>query len=459
MNPGKIIDTPAFNDNLRLSPKISSLTPPTVLNWDEWGGIARAAEQCNGQGACLKDVGTMCPSFMVTKDEEHSTRGRANLLRQVLNQSLPPEELTGDRLHDAMDLCVECKACKNECPSAVDMALLKSEILALRHAKHGVPLRDRVFAGIAAGAKLNQLLGIRALTNYISRNPIAKVILDRFLGIHKSRPLPEFAEVSFVEWFRKNHSVGRPATKGSVVFFVDTFTNYFQPQVGKAAVKVLEALGYAVQITQQNECCGRPMISKGLLGDARDAAIKNLKSLEKFIEAGTPIVGVEPSCLLVFRDEYPLLLHNSTELTKLADTAAKQSFLIEEFITERAAEDENLVRDIFQGGADVSIHVHCHEKALVGTEQALKVLELANISANLIDSACCGMAGSFGFETEHYEISKAMAERTLVPAIHEMPKTDRLLITGTSCRQQLDHFASKTPIHLVEALAESLITR
>ena len=196
-----------------------------------------------------------------------------------------------------------------------------------------------------------------------------------------------------------------------------------------------------------------------MLGDARDAAAKNLRSLEKFIEAGTPIVGVEPSCLLVFRDEYPLLLHNSTELTKLADTAAKQSFLIEEFITERAAENENSVRDIFQGGSNVSIHVHCHEKALVGTEQALKVLELANISANLIDSACCGMAGSFGFETEHYEISKAMAERTLVPAIQEMPETDRLLITGTSCRQQLDHFASKTPVHLVEALAESLVNR
>ena len=456
MNPGKIIDTPAFNDNLRLSPQTGSLTPPTFLNWDEWGGIARAAEQCNGQGACLKDVGTMCPSFMVTKDEEHSTRGRANLLRQVLNQSLPPEELTGDRIHEAMDLCVECKACKNECPSAVDMALLKSEVLALRHAEHGVPLRDRIFAGIAAGAKLNQLLGMRSLTNYVSRIGIVKAMLDRFIGIHKARPLPEFAQTSFVEWFRKNHSVGRATKNGSVVLFVDTFTNYFQPQVGKAAVMVLEALGYAVLISQQNECCGRPMISKGLLADARNAAAKNLKSLERFIEAGTPIIGLEPSCLLVFRDEYPLLLHNSQALTKLADTAAKQSFLIEEFITQCAAEDEDSVRNIFQGGPDVSIHVHCHEKALVGTEQALKVLELANIPANLIDSACCGMAGSFGFETEHYEISKAMADRTLIPAIREMPELERLLITGTSCRQQLDHFTSKTPIHLVEALAESL---
>ena len=456
MNPGKIIDTPAFNDNLRLSPKTDSLTPPTFLNWEEWGGIARAAEQCNGQGACLKDVGTMCPSFMVTKDEEHSTRGRANLLRQVLNQSLPPEELTGDRIHDALDLCVECKACKNECPSAVDMALLKSEVLALRHAEQGVPLRDRIFAGIATGAKLNQLLGTRSLTNYVGRIGFVKVLLDRFLGIHKSRPLPEFAQISFVEWFQKNHSVGRATTNGTVVLFVDTFTNYFQPQIGKAAVMVLEALGYAVQITQQNECCGRPMISKGLLGDARNAAAKNLKSLESFIEAGIPIVGLEPSCLLAFRDEYPLLLHNSPPLAKLADTAAKQSFLIEEFITRCGTEDEISVRSIFQGGPSVSIHIHCHEKALVGTEQALNVLDLANIPANLIDSACCGMAGSFGFETEHYEISRAMAERTLIPTIREMPESERLLITGTSCRQQLDHFSSKTPIHLVEALAESL---
>jgi len=456
MNPGKIIDTPAFNDNLRLSPKTGSLIPPTFLNWEEWGGIARAAEQCNGQGACLKDVGTMCPSFMVTKDEEHSTRGRANLLRQVLNQSLPPEELTGDRIHDALDLCVECKACKNECPSAVDMALLKSEVLALRHAEQGVPLRDKIFAGIATGAKLNQLLGTRSLTNYVGRIDFVKTLLDRFLGIHKLRPLPEFAQISFIEWFQKNHSVGRATTNGTVVLFVDTFTNYFQPQIGKAAVMVLEALGYAVQITQQNECCGRPMISKGLLGDARDAAAKNLKSLESFIEAGIPIIGIEPSCLLAFRDEYPLLLHNSPPLAKLADTAAKQSFLIEEFITHCATEDEISVRSIFQGGTSVSIHIHCHEKALVGTEQALKVLDLANIPANLIDSACCGMAGSFGFETEHYDVSQAMAERTLIPAIREMPESERLLITGTSCRQQLDHFSSKTPIHLVEALAESL---
>ena len=198
------------------------------------------------------------------------------------------------------------------------------------------------------------------------------------------------------------------------------------------------------------------MISKGLLGDARNAAAKNLKSLESFIEAGIPIVGLEPSCLLAFRDEYPLLLHNSPPLAKLADTAAKQSFLIEEFITRCGTEDEISVRSIFQGGPSVSIHIHCHEKALVGTEQALNVLDLANIPANLIDSACCGMAGSFGFETEHYEISRAMAERTLIPTIREMPESERLLITGTSCRQQLDHFSSKTPIHLVEALAESL---
>ena len=454
-NPGKIFDTPPFDDNLRLSPETSSLTPPTTLDWTEWGGLVGAAEQCNGQGACLKDTGSMCPSFMVTKDEEHSTRGRANLLRQVLNRTLPPEELSGDRLYEALELCVECKACKSECPSAVDMALMKSEVLSIRHSIRGVPFRDRVFGNIAAGAKLTHFLKLHTLTNKIGSLSLTKRLLQKTLGIHAERALPQFSPHTFSDWYNSRTS-GKPASEGEVVLFIDTFTNYFQPEVGIAAVDVLEALGYGVHIAHKTECCGRPMISKGMLSEAKQTAKNNLLSLEKHLRDGLPVLGIEPSCLLAFRDEYPLLLNEDSSMTELTQLGAENSFLIEEFISELIENNPEKVAAAFSGGPDVSIHVHCHEKALVGTEMAMEVLSVSGIKANLIDSACCGMAGSFGFEKEHYDISKSMAYRTLVPAVSEMAEDQQLLVTGTSCREQLTHFSERDPIHLIQALAGAL---
>ena len=332
---------------------------------------------------------------------------------------------------------------------------MKSEVLSIRHSIRGVPFRDRVFGNIAAGAKLTHFLKLQTLTNKISSLPLAKRLLQKTLGIHAERALPQFSQHTFSDWYNSRTS-GKPASEGEVVLFVDTFTNYFQPEVGIAAVDVLEALGYGVHIAHKTECCGRPMISKGMLSEAKQTAKKNLLSLEKHLRDGLPVLGIEPSCLLAFRDEYPLLLNEDSLMTELTQLGAENSFLIEEFISKLIENNPEKVAAAFSGGPDVSIHVHCHEKALVGTEMAMEVLSVSGIKANLIDSACCGMAGSFGFEKEHYDISKSMAYRTLVPAVSEMAEDQQLLITGTSCREQLTHFSEKDPIHLIQALAGAL---
>ena len=444
LNPGKIIDTPPFRDNLRLSPETINHEPHGWLDFSAEGGLARAAEMCNGQGACRKFDGGMCPSYMVTQDEEHSTRGRANLLRQVLNGAMPLEELTGDRLHEALDLCVECKACKAECPSGVDLAKIKYELLAHRRREHGVPLRDRAFANIGALLRLGSMAP--HLANIVGSTPPARAAL-RSLGIHPDRPLPRLANQTFDRWFR-NRPVARAAL-GQVVLFDDTFTNYVHPEVGIAATRVIEALGYEVIRVERRDCCGRPAISKGLLDDARTMAERNVSALLPYAERGIPIVGTEPSCLLTLRDEYPLLLRSDASAT-----VAANSLLLDEWLVDRVAQADakQLFRDDL---GPLLLHAHCHQKALVGYDQTLKVLRHAGYQPQIIDSGCCGMAGSFGFESEHYEISRKMGEYRLFPAV-EKDKDVPVAVTGVSCRQQIGHFTDAEPRHVVEYLADAL---
>ena len=453
LNPGKIIDTPPFNDNLRLGPETVNAQPRTVLDWAFEGGIARAAEQCNGQGICRKDEGTMCPSFMVTHDEEHSTRGRANLIRQALNGALPVEDLAGDRIHEALDLCVECKACKAECASGVDLAKLKYEILTARHDAHGIPLRARLFGHIAMWSRLASMTGpLVPLLNLGASLPPVRALLHRALGIHRDRPLPRFAREPFRQWWARRAPASKPAPRGEVVLYDDTFTRYYHPEVGQAAVRVLEALGYAVTIVDRLGCCGRPLISKGQLHTALDWAVRNVHLLAPYAERGIPIVGTEPSCLLSLRDEYPDLLRSVA-----SRTVASQALLLDELVMRVVAEDP-AVRDLFSTALDRSVllHGHCHQKALVGMEPTLGALDLVpGLTTAVVDSACCGMAGSFGFEAEHYEVSRAMGERTLFPAIAGSPDAD-VLITGVSCRQQIGHFTGRTPRHVAEVLADAL---
>ena len=457
LNPGKIIDTPPFDDNLRLAPWTTNATPPVVFDWTFEGGIARAAEQCNGQGACRKDEGTMCPSFMVTHDEEQSTRGRANLLRQALNGALPLEDLGGDRIHDALDLCVECKACKSECPSGVDLAKLKYEALTYRHRLHGVPLRDRLFGHIAVWSRLVSAMGpLIPLVNAVQGFMPLRVLMERHLGISHERPLPRFARVPFRKWWSERPASSKSAPRGEAVLYDDTFTRYYHPEVGQAAVRVLEALGYSVTVIERLGCCGRPLISKGQLGEAQVWARRNVEILASYAERGVPIVGTEPSCLLALRDEYPDLLRSPE-----ARTVAGQALLLDELVAKLAGEDAE-VRDLFGRavGSQAVLHGHCHQKAIAGMDSTLAALGLVpGLETSLVDSACCGMAGSFGFETEHYDVSRQMGERSLFPAVAGAPSDAQVLITGVSCRQQIGHFTDRAPRHVAELLADALDAR
>ena len=454
LNPGKIIDTPAFGENLRIGPATRNVEPTTHLDFSADGGFARAIEMCNGQGACRKMDGGMCPSYMVTQDEEHSTRGRANLLRMAISGVLPPEALTGERMLAALDLCVECKACKAECPSGVDMAKLKYEVLTKHHEQYGVPLRSRLFGHIATVSRLGSAAA--PLANAVTRMRPVRWALHRFLGIHRERPLPHFARESFRRWFtRRLRARGTPleAPRGEVVLFDDTFTQYEHPEVGQAATRVLEALGYRVVLVQRIGCCGRPLISKGMLGTAARWARRNVEALLPYAERGVPIVGTEPSCLLTLRDEYPDLLRDDA-----SRTVAGQALLLDELIARLAGEQPDIA-SIFRDDvhADVLLHGHCHQKALAGMDSTLTALRLVpGYSVELIDAACCGMAGSFGFEAEHYEVSQAMGALRLFPAVEASAPATQVAVTGVSCRQQIDHFTTRRARHAVELLADAL---
>ena len=458
LNPGKIVDTPAFDQNLRVGPSTRNLEPATHLDFSADGGFARAIELCNGQGACRKMDGGMCPSYMVTQDEEHSTRGRANLLRMAISGVLPPQALTGERMLAALDLCVECKACKAECPSGVDMAKLKYEVLTKHHEQHGLPLRSRLFGHIATFSRLGSATA--PIANPVTRMWPVRWALHRFLGIHRERPLPRFARESFRRWFTRRLrartatlEVPREAPRGEVVLFDDTFTRYEHPEVGQAATRVLEALGYRVVLVQRTGCCGRPLISKGMLGTAARWARRNVDALLPYAARGVPIVGTEPSCLLTLRDEYPDLLRDDA-----SRSVAGQALLLDELIARLADEEPDVAR-IFRDDvhADVLLHGHCHQKALAGMDSTLTALRLVpGYSVELIDSACCGMAGSFGFEAEHYELSQAMGALRLFPAVEASAPATQIVVTGVSCRQQIDHFTTRRARHAVELLADAL---
>ena len=451
MNPGKIIETPGIREYLRLSPDTRNMEVNTYMDFSTDGGFAAHVELCNGQGACRRTDGGMCPSFMVTREEEHSTRGRANLLRAVLAGRLPAEDLTGDRLHSALDLCVECKACKAECPSNVDMAKLKAEVLAKRWETRRVPLRVRAFADIGRLSRMGQALA--PFTNALSSLPPVRALVERMLGVSRRRPLPRFARRRFSAWFAR-HRTRADAPRGEVVYFNDTFTEYMHPEVGQAAVRVLEALGYSVTLVSQRRCCGRPAISKGLLAKAKGWAEANVTALAPYAHRGIPIVGTEPSCLLTLREEYPDLLRSED-----AAVVASQAVMLDELVQRHEAADATGA-PLFADGASASIqvHGHCHQKAVVGAAPTLSALNaVPGYTAELIDSPCCGMAGTFGFEKEHYDLSQQMGAFKLFPALEADDKRDwRVAVSGISCRQQIGHFTSKRPRHVAEYLADAL---
>ena len=449
LNPGKIINTPPMTENLRLGPDQTVNEPTTVFDFSKDQGFTRAIEMCNGVGECRKYMsGTMCPSYMATLDEEHSTRGRANALRSVLSGKIPSATFASKGLFDVMDLCLECKACKAECPSQVDMAKLKYEFLNIYYKENGYPLRARIFANIGELSKIGSALA--PVSNWLSNLGITRWILDKYLNIDKRRPLPKFVNKSFQKIFESNLGPGGTTTPGKVVLFNDTFMNYNYPNVGKAAVKIIEEAGFEVNLVDR-KCCGRPMISKGMLDAAKENARYNVDLLYPYIEDGAYIVGCEPSCLLSFRDEYPELLQDEK-----SKKVSEKSFLLEEFL-DMLNKENSLDLDFQETEQTVLFHGHCHEKALVGNGPALSILNMVpGLTVREIDSGCCGMAGAFGYEKEHYDISMTIGAQRLFPAVNEVGPGTKIVVTGTSCRQQIQHGTNRETTHIAELLASLL---
>jgi len=456
LNPGNIVEAGPMTENLRIGAGYSVIPVEEHLDFSQDQGFHRAVEMCNGAGVCRKrTTGTMCPSFMVTREEEHSTRGRANALRSALSGTLPAEELTSERMYQVMDLCIECKACKAECPSSVDMAKIKFEFLSQYYETHAVSARTRIFADIAAISRISSG-ALAPLVNWTLRSGVVRWGLERFLGITRQRSMPEFARQPFTQWFqhRRNGKPApsqRPGSRSKVVLFNDTFNTYNYPEVAIAATEVLEAAGFEV-ILSGHKCCGRPMISKGLVDKARRAAQDTVDCLAPFAEQGMPIVGLEPSCLLSVRDEYLYLLPDDPRVR----TIAEQCYSFEEFVATLADEGQ-LELEFRDEPRHVLLHGHCHQKSLVGTNPSHRTLTLPpGYSVTEVDSGCCGMAGAFGYEVEHYDISIAMAERRLLPAVREQSEDTLVAAAGASCRQQIKHGTGRQVMHPAEILRAAL---
>ena len=449
MNPGKIIDCPPMRENLRYGSEYEAISLSTSLDFSQDTNYAGAVEMCNGMGACRKLTGTMCPSFMATREEEHSTRGRANLLRAALSGKFPEGTITDKRLYDAMDLCLECKACKSECESGVDMAKLKYEFLDNYYKTNKRPFRNKFFAHIARFSRLGSRYA--ALANFGAGSPIGRFFSSAFLGVHPNRQLPKFASPTLAQWFNSRAGTNsKGTTKGTVALFNDTFMNYNYPEIGIAAVELLEAAGYRVQLAD-SECCGRPMISKGLLDEAAAHARYNVDRLYAFADQGVPIIGCEPSCLLTFRDEYPEFCKDER-----AAKVAAHSYMIDEFLA-MLHEKGELDLAFTPLEKKVLFHGHCHQKSLVGTGPSMAALRLPpGYQVELINSGCCGMAGSFGFEKEHYDISMTIGEQVLFPAIRDKGPEWEVAVMGVSCRQQVEHGTGRPARHLVEVLRDAV---
>jgi Fe-S oxidoreductase len=446
MNPGNIVDSPPLTEHLRYGPGYKTWEPGVLLDFSKQGGFAASVEMCNGVGVCRKTMeGTMCPSYMATKDEEHSTRGRANALRAVLSGRVPPSDFTSRRLYEVMDLCLECKACKAECPANVDMAKIKYEFLYHYYRANGLPLRNQIFGRIADLSKIGSRFA--PISNLIVSSRPSRWLMDRFLGIDNRRPLPQFASETFTDWFKSRRRAVE-APRGFVVLFNDTFVTYNTPEIGRAAVELLEAAGYRVELVDK-KCCGRPLISKGMLEEAKESAAWNVGRLKPWIERGAAIVGLEPSCLLTLRDESVELLRSDD-----AKMVAQSSFLLEEFLLKERANGLSL--DFQKGPRRALLHGHCHQKAMVGMAPTVAVLQWANFEVTEVDSGCCGMAGSFGFEKEHYDISVTLGKRRLAPAVLAQPSGVEIVAPGVSCRQQIEHLSGRRARHPAEVLREAL---
>jgi FAD/FMN-containing dehydrogenase/Fe-S oxidoreductase len=439
-NPGKIVAAPPLTTNLRFGPRYQTRHMDTAFDFSDFGSLSQAAEQCGGVGACRKKLsGTMCPSYMATHDENDSTRGRANVLRLAISGQLGPIGLTNPALYPVLDLCLECKACKSECPTGVDMARMKSEFLHQYHQQHGATLRSRLLSRIDRIALWGSHLA--PLSNWLAGSLSFRWLADLLLGLDRRRPPPQFIRATFFDWwnkqrerFQRNAQPDRPA----IALFADTFTNFHEPAIPIAAAELALAAQWTFTVAPR-VCCGRPLISKGFLDDARQQAEHTTRALLPLAECGQSIVFVEPGCYSAVRDDHPHLLRG--QLQQNARRVAAACLTFEEW----AARAKLRLKS---GPPRILSHAHCHQKALVGTACMLQLLSQIHGSEIVdLDAGCCGMAGSFGYEREHYEVSRLVGERKLLPAVRSAEAGTIVAASGFSCRHQIQHFTGTAAVH------------
>ena len=456
-NPGKIVDAAPMNRFLRYEPDLKTPEHKTALDFSQVGGILRMAEKCNGSGDCRKlpgSGGTMCPSYMATRNEKDTTRGRANTLREFLTMDNKKNAFDHPEIKEAMDLCLSCKGCTSECPSNVDMASMKAEFLYQYQKTNGIPLRSKAFAYINELNELGAKTG--GLANFMLSNSLTGGLMKSVLGVAPKRNLPEISKVSLRKWYKRNYGSlpGSSKTVKAVYFFIDEFTNHNDTAIGIKAISLLKKLGYEVKVAEHEES-GRSALSKGLLPKAKKHAEANVAIFSKIIDGNTPLIGLEPSAILSFRDEYPRIVKK--ELVEPAKKLKVHVKLIDEFLAQEIAAG-NIRSDLFTTKTQkIKLHGHCHQKALSSIIWTQKMLSLpANYTVETIPSGCCGMAGSFGYEAEHYEVSQQVGELVLFPAVRKADSETIIAAPGTSCRHQIADGTGKKAKHPVEILWEAL---
>jgi Fe-S oxidoreductase len=481
LNPGKIVRPSPMDDRslFRFKPGYAAQSPTAALDWGEWGGFAAAVEMCNNNGHCRKfDAGAMCPSYRATRDEQHLTRGRANSLRLALSGQLGGDALTSEEMHAALDLCVGCKGCKRECPTGVDMARMKVEFLHHYHRRHGYTLRDKLVANLPryapTAARFAPILNLR------DRLPGLARLTEALFGLSARRSLPRWRRDSFLrtsprpspdpypgrsrerdgsvrsgEGGRSARAGGAP---GEVVLFADTFNNWFEPDNLRAARNVLQAAGYRVEVARPADggrplCCGRTFLAVGMVDEARSEARRVIEALKPYAERGVPVVGLEPSCLLTLRDEYLVLGLDDDEVGVVAERAD----LFEEFLADELDAGRLTLPLQPMPGARALLHGHCHQKAFAAMPAVERVLRrVPGLEVRSVESSCCGMAGAFGYEAAHYDISVRMGEASLLPQVRATDPATLIVADGTSCRHQIRDGAQREALHVARVLARAL---
>lgn len=445
MNPGKIVDAHRMDENLRLGTNYHPAQPKTHFSFvEDRGSLARATLRCIGVGKCRRmEGGTMCPSFMATREEQHSTRGRTRLLFEMLQGNPLSDGWRSEMVKEALDLCLACKGCKGDCPVNVDMATYKAEFLSHYYKGRLRPVTGYSLGLIHRWARLAALMP--AVVNFFTQTPVLRAIAKMLAGIAPGRQIPAFAPQTFKQWFRKRgpRNEGRP----KVILWPDTFNNHFHPETAIAAVEVLEAAGYQVEVPQQALCCGRPLYDYGMLDTAKRLLQNILDTLRPQIEQGVPVVGLEPSCVAVFRDELINFFPNDEDAKRLS----QQTFLLSEFLAKQAEHYQ-----FPQIHHKAVVHGHCHHKAIMNMKDEEAVLSKLGLDYTVLDSGCCGMAGAFGFEKGHYDVSIKVGERVLLPAVRDADKETLIIADGFSCREQIAQTTDRRALHVAQVIQMAL---